>query len=162
MDKSNHPGIGENDDVPYRKTSQHLMPYLKPQNTNEGYDIYPAFAIPDNRISFDLEKLTGIISAHRRVIIDSYHGVFFDEYQERFDIIFNAKGLKVKWHFTYDYLKAESQIIEMCKPFAGSDDPVFGKRTDLQLKDFFRINELSSIEPDENSDISIVIGPGAS
>jgi mannose-6-phosphate isomerase class I len=162
MDKSNHPGIGENDDVPIRKTSQHLMPYHKPQNTKEGYDIYPAFAIQDNRISDDLEQLANIISTHRLVIIDGYHGVSFHEYQEKLDKLFRTKRLRVKWYPTFDYLKPESQIIELCKPFAGGVDPVFGKRTTLDLEDFFRIEELNSIEPDENSEINVVIGPGAS
>ena len=162
MDKSDHPGIGGKVDVPYRKTSQHLMPYRKPLKTKDGYDIYPAFAIPDNRISDDLEQLANIISTHRLVIIDGYHGVFFHEYQKRLDKIFQVKGLRVKWHSTDDYLKTESQIIEMCEPFAGGDDPVFGKRTTLNLQDFFRIDELCSLEQDKNSDINIIIGPGAS
>jgi mannose-6-phosphate isomerase class I len=162
MDKSDYSGIEEKTDVPLRKTSQDLMPYRKLQNHRDIYDIYPAFAIPDSRILDDLEQLANIISAHGQVIIDGYHGVFFDEIRERFDRLFRAKGLSVKWRSTYNYLKAESQIVEMCMPFAGGDDPVFGRRTTLNLQDFFRIDELSSIEPEENSDINIIIGPGAS
>jgi mannose-6-phosphate isomerase class I len=161
MNKSNHPGIGDDVDVPYRKTSQHLIPYHKPNKQADGYDIYPSFPIPDSRISDHLNQLASIIATHRRVIIDGYHGVFFHDYQERLDKLFRTKGLRVIWHSTSDYLKSESQIIEMCKPFAGGDDPVFGKRTDIQLKDFFRIDDLRALEPDRKSDIDIIIGPGA-
>ncbi|MRR24342.1 hypothetical protein EG830_15325, partial [bacterium] len=42
------------------------------------------------------------------------------------------------------------------------DDPLFGKRCDLQLADFFMMDELSGITPDPDSDINILAGPGAS
>jgi mannose-6-phosphate isomerase class I len=138
------------------------MPYRKPPKAKDGYDIFPAFAIPDNRISDDLEQLANIILTHRLAVIDGYQGVFFHEYQEKLDKIFEVKGLRVKWYSTYDFLKTESQIIELCKPYAGGDDPLFGKRTNLHLQDFFRIDKLQSLQPDETADINIIIGPGAS
>lgn len=161
MNPSDHSFTGDKAGVPFRKTSQHLMPYRKPQPIKDGYDIYAAFTIPDNRISDDLNQLASILVTHKIVIIDGYHGVFFHEYQEKLEKLFHTKGLKVKWYSTYDYLKPESKIIEMCKPFAGGDDPVFGKRTTLSFQDFFRIDELCSLQPDEHADINIVIGPGA-
>lgn len=161
MNSKNLSGNGSGRDVFFRKTSQHLMPYRKPQKTEDGYDIYPAFAIPENRISDDLEKLAGIIAAHHRVIIDGYHGVFFHEYREILGKLFRTKGLKVKWYSTDDYLKPETQIIEMCEPFAGGEDPLFGKRTTLQLKDFFMMEELQVLQPDLKSDLNIIIGEGA-
>jgi len=145
----------------YRKTSQPLMLYRKPSVGKAGYDIYPAFAVPNGRISDDMNQLASILVTHKIVIIDGYHGVFFHEYQEKLEKLFHTKGLRVKWYSTYNYLKPESKIIEMCKPFSGGYDPVFGKRTTLSFQDFFRIDELGSLQPDENVDINIVIGPGA-
>lgn len=50
----------------------------------------------------------------------------------------------------------------MTAPFLGGDDPLFGKRTTLDLEDFFETDRLKSIRPDPGSDINIIIGPGAS
>lgn len=162
MNSGDYPGKGENEYVSLRQTSQHLMPVRKSSKREDGYDIYPAFEIPGNRISDDLNQLASLIAGNRFVIIDGYQGVFFEEYRESLDRVLVAMGKNVRWHTSGDYLKGESQILEMCEPYAGGDDPVFGKRTELHLKDFFRMNELRSIKPDRNSDIDIVVGPGAS
>ena len=50
----------------------------------------------------------------------------------------------------------------MTTPFLGGDDPLFGQKTSLDLEDFFITDKLISVSPDKDSDISILIGPGAS
>ena len=50
----------------------------------------------------------------------------------------------------------------MVSPFLGGDDPVFGTRTTLTLEDFFDHDLIREVKPDRDSDINIIIGPGAS
>jgi hypothetical protein len=49
----------------------------------------------------------------------------------------------------------------MIAPFLGGDDPLFGKRTNLKLEDFFGLQKLKSIQPDKTADLSVLIGVGA-
>ena len=77
------------------------------------------------------------------------------------DKILLKKSFKVSWIKTSDFYKPEWQIIEMTAPFLGGDDPLFGKRTSLNLEDFFITEKLKSVRPDQDSDINILIGPGA-
>ena len=49
----------------------------------------------------------------------------------------------------------------MVSPFTGGDDPLFGKRTSLNLEDFFNLSRLKALSPDPEADINIIIGPGA-
>jgi hypothetical protein len=44
----------------------------------------------------------------------------------------------------------------------GGDDPVFGKRTSLQLEDFYDLLLLKELKPDPDADLNLIIGPGAS
>jgi|GEM_PF-5267977 len=39
--------------------------------------------------------------------------------------------------------------------------PLFGKRTTLNLDDFFDLPRLKELSPDPESDINLIIGPGA-
>jgi len=49
----------------------------------------------------------------------------------------------------------------MIAPFLGGDDPLFGKRTNLKLEDFFDLQKLKSIQPDKTADLSVLICVGA-
>ncbi|NJO91784.1 MAG: hypothetical protein HC831_24560, partial [Chloroflexia bacterium] len=75
---------------------------------------------------------------------------------------FKKKGIKAHWTLTNDFLKPESEIDELAKPFLGGDDPVFGKRTTLSLIDLFDNEKLSTYTLRSNVDIDIIVGVGAS
>ena len=72
-----------------------------------------------------------------------------------------GNGLKTSWKDTSDFLKSPEMIDEMISPFMGGDDPLFGKRADLDIDDFFDLNALRKFSPDPDADINIIIGPGA-
>jgi mannose-6-phosphate isomerase class I len=58
-------------------------------------------------------------------------------------------------------MKPEREIEKMISPFLGGDDPLFGKLATLGLEDFFYNSLFSNHEPDNDTDISIIYGPGA-
>jgi mannose-6-phosphate isomerase class I len=151
---------GKNNDL--RRSGQFLLRASKPLCAEGKYDIYPSLRIDDNRIFKGFESLAGKITRFRTVIIDGYNGVFFDLFQVQLDKILSKSGYKVLWKKTSDFYKPEWQILEMTSPFLGGDDPVFGRRTSLNLEDYFIMERLRSVRPEEEYDINILIGPGAS
>jgi mannose-6-phosphate isomerase class I len=144
-----------------RRSDQFLLPVTKPSLKGRKYDVYPSLRINDNQIYAGFETLAEKITGFRKVTIDGFNGVFFDVFQDRLDKILRKKGYSVNWINTSGFLKPEQQIREMTAPFLGGDDPLFGKRTSLNLEDFFISEKLKSVTPDRDSDLNILIGPGA-
>jgi len=146
----------------FRKTDQYLLPEVKPIPTEGKYDIYPSYKLGDNQIYSGFDSLAEMISVHKIVIFDGYVGVFYDHFREKLDDSLKKKGIKTSWKNTSDYLKHPDIIEKIISPFMGGEDPLFGKRTTLQLDDFFNLNRLRGISPDSEADINLIIGPGAS
>ena len=107
------------------------------------------------------ESLSEVLSKHPVIIIDGYIGVFYDLLRQKLESHFNAKGLTTSWKSTFDFLKPYEIIEKMISPFTGGEDPVFGKRSTLDLEDFFVSDKLKDIQSDPLADINIIIGPGA-
>jgi mannose-6-phosphate isomerase class I len=146
----------------WRKTDQYLLPDVKPLQVAGCYDIYPAYKLNDNSIFEGFESLAELFIRHRHIIIDVYSGVFYGPFSETLDLYLKRQGVKTSWIASSGFLKPENIILEMVSPFSGGDDPLFGKRTDLTLEDFFDLPRLKNVLPDPEVDINIIIGPGAS
>ena len=116
----------------------------------------------DNQISEGFESLAELFLAQKRIIIDGYVGVFFDYFREKLEVYLIKQGVRTKWKSTSDFLKHPDIIERMVSPFLGGDDPLFGTRTTLDLEDFFDPDLIRESRPDPDSDINIIIGPGAS
>ncbi|MCD4671063.1 MAG: class I mannose-6-phosphate isomerase [Anaerolineaceae bacterium] len=71
-------------------------------------------------------------------------------------------GKKAHWVDVATILKPEEEINKLVAPYLGGDDPIFGTRCDLRLKDFFVIEELERLSTDPDSDVNIIYGTGAS
>jgi mannose-6-phosphate isomerase class I len=144
-----------------RRSDQFLLPVSKSFLKGRKYDIYPSLKINDNQIFAGFETLAKKITGFRKIIIDGYNGVFFDLFRVKLDKIIRKKGFTVSWINTSRFFKTQQQINEMTAPFLGRNDPLFGKKTSLDLEDFFIVEELQTISPDPDSDINILIGPGS-
>jgi mannose-6-phosphate isomerase class I len=146
----------------WRKTEQYLIPEMKPYAVEGHYDIYPSFKMDDNQISEGFDLLAELFINRKQIIIDGYVGVCFDYFREKLDTCLINRGVRTAWKCTADFLKHPDIIEKMVAPFLGGDDPVFGTRTTLNLEDFFEPDLIRELKPDDNSDINIIIGPGAS
>jgi mannose-6-phosphate isomerase class I len=154
----NIPGL----DKHWRKTDQNLLPDKKNPPSEGRYDIYPSFKLDAGQISAGFESLSEYVIKHKIVILDGYIGVFYDHFRENLDGCLSAKGYKTSWRSSSEFIKSEDILDQMISPFTGGDDPLFGKRTDLNLEDYFDIPRLRKTQPDPEADINIIIGPGAS
>jgi mannose-6-phosphate isomerase class I len=138
------------------------MPPEKPGTSAGSYDIYPAFGIGDGQISEGFENLADVLGKQSLVILDGYGGVFYDHFRQELDVRLREHGLKTAWISTSDFLKSEERIDNLISPFLGDEDPLFGKRADLELEDFFNFQKSGDLTPDPDADINLIIGPGAS
>ena len=139
---------------------QSPMPLRKPPG-GDGYDIWPAFSIADGMISPGYRSLSERLLEQKVIIIDCYNGVYQDRFEQEIRAAAAEKGYKVRWVQTDQFLKHEDVIIEMTAPWSGGDDPLFGKRCELELEDFFDMKALRQAGPDSSFDINIIAGPGA-
>lgn len=146
----------------WRNTDQYPLPEINPHRFAGKYDIYPSYNLGDNQIISGFESLADIVLKNKIVLVDGYVGVFFDSFRESLEECLKNKGKKTSWISTSDFFKPSTVIEEMVSPFTGGDDPVFGTRTTLNLEDFFEPALIRELKPYENSDINIIIGPGAS
>jgi mannose-6-phosphate isomerase class I len=145
----------------WRKTSQHLLPSLRPDPGKDKYDIYPTMKLEDEMIFDGFESLAAVIVNYQTVIIDGYTGVFWGHFREHLDRCITNLGKRTAWKNTSDFLKSPETIRELIAPFTGGNDPLFGKRTDLTLEEFFDIEGFKSLTYSNDAVINCIIGPGA-
>ena len=145
-----------------RETKQYLLPVNKRETENGTYDIYPTLKLGEGKINHSYSALAKYLANEELILIDGYIGVFFDQIRVELEKEFTQLGKSVNFISTQEALKSPEEVDEMIAPFLGGDDPIFGKRTTLKLKDFFVDNQLEKLRLDSNSDINIIIGPGAS
>ncbi|MCX6326795.1 MAG: hypothetical protein NT144_09155 [Bacteroidia bacterium] len=147
--------------VNWRKSDQYLMPFNKKASVKGMYDLYPTLKIEDGKIFEGFESLAKLIAGENQIIIDGYVGVFFTEFKDKLDVELIKLGKKVAWKLIDEAMKQEDEINRTIEPFLGGDDPIFGKRTTLNLIDFFDPNKLQGLKSDMGSDLNILIGCGA-
>ncbi len=146
----------------FRKSSQFLMPEQKQLEVKGKYGLYPTHSLGEGKIFTGFESLAEDIQKHKTVIIDGYEGVFFEDIRKTLQDVFAKIRLKVNWIDVFAALKSEPEIDNMIAPFLGGDDQIFGTRTTLELINFFQIEKVKNFKSDENADLNIVYGIGAS
>jgi len=144
-----------------RRTDQYLLPVKSSHEDNGKYDIYPSFKIGEDKIILGLESLSKFIHQEECVIIDGYLGVFYDRITEGLENELSKLGKKVRWHEVSNAMKTEEEIDHLIEPFLGGDDPIFGTRAGINLRDYFDKDKLAGIKIDPSTDINILIGTGA-
>lgn len=139
------------------------MPAYKPPVEQGKYDIYPVHGIGEGKIFRGLHSLAGKIAEEKVVLLDGSSGVFFDLLKTELDSILISKyNIAAHWINTKDLLKPEEEINKMVSPFLGGDDPLFGTRTTLSLRDFFDMGEWHNYSINGSYGHTIIIyGTGA-
>ncbi|RYE27578.1 MAG: hypothetical protein EOP42_19025, partial [Sphingobacteriaceae bacterium] len=148
---------------PFRKSLQFTMPEKRyDADAMPGkYQIYPASTLGDDKIFCDYATLAQWIILQKKVVIDGYAGVFWENIQSGLHQYFADQNLNVNWINTNKFLKPVPAIEKLVQPFLGSYDSVWGTKTTLSLLDFFESEKLNSQAADDTYDLNIIIGPGA-
>ena len=147
----------------WRKSSQSLLP-LKTSSMSgitSGYNIYPYQDLKSGKIFTGYQSLADWIINEKTLAIDGYIGNDWSAVREGLSVFFNEKKLKVLWYETSAFMKNEEEINDMVKPFLGEVDSVWGTKTTLTLEDFYDIEKLENLSPDEDFDVTIVLGIGS-
>jgi len=136
--------------LPLRKSARH-----------DGYDIYPSFLLQEGLIGEGYISLADRVLKHRILVIDGYNGVYWDRFRDEICAIASEKGNTVQWIDTGQFFKPERVIREMTSDSSGGEDPLFGKRCELELAEYFDLPGLKRTAPDNSYDICVIAGPGA-
>jgi predicted NBD/HSP70 family sugar kinase/mannose-6-phosphate isomerase class I len=145
---------------PWRKSRQKLMPLVKPEVAPGQYDLYPLHDVGRGNVHDGFDSLAAEIARERRVVIDGYVGVFFENFAPRLDAALRARGVAPLWYESRAALRPEGEIDQLIKPFLGGADPLFGTRFTGNLADFFDGRAFEAMKPDAARPC-ILIGPGA-
>ncbi|SDC98994.1 class I mannose-6-phosphate isomerase [Niabella drilacis] len=145
----------------FRKSGQPLMPQQQAGTERAGYTMYPFHALGSGRICKGYEGLAQWILREKRVIIDGYSGVLWEDVYNSLNKVLLEIGASVQWIFTAGYLKPEDQVNALIAPFLGEENAVWGTRCSRSLADFFDMDDLRSIQADAAAGCTIVLGAGA-
>lgn len=158
-----HPYPNMSIEEPMRKTEQEIMPaFIKEISKPQGYDIYPYFALGEKQIFNGYAALADYITRQKTVVVDGYVGVYWNLFIRSLKKELESRKLRVHIIDTASFLKDEDLIDEMTLDFLGEKDGVWGKKTTLSLGDFFDLEALKASEVNEDCDVNIIIGCGAS
>ncbi len=145
----------------WRVNAQPIMP-AQPVHTAAGnYDIYPVHDIGPGAIGLTHDAIAAAIAGRKRVVIDGYPGVMWDEFRMRLDAALAARNIRAAWTRAESLLKPAAEIDALISPFLGGDDPIFGKRFTGDLADFYAGGGgLVGVPPDDSA-VRIHFGCGA-
>lgn len=153
----------ERENALWRRSAQPLMPQVaeKKAGTNIGsYDIYPSFNIGNNNIFSGFRTLGDWIASKTYICIDGIVGNDWQAIRMHLSDYFNEKNIAINWYHTSSFLRQSEEITELVKPFVSEQGEVWGKRTSLEMREFFE-EDISNFLPNETGVVHILIGTGA-
>ncbi|MGN6533889.1 MAG: ROK family protein [Ginsengibacter sp.] len=148
----------------WRKSTQELLPRnIETIEQKEGeYNLYPFHSLGRGKIFSDYELLSKWMINRKAVIIDGFHGNDWSVIRENLAKCFKKMYKKVLWFEASAFLKDETKIEKLVKPYLGEKDSVWGSKTRLGLEDFYDTETLQNVNSKvEGYDLVIFIGTGA-
>lgn len=125
------------------------------------YNPFPVFPLADGLIGSGYESLAKRITGCGTLILDGYQGVFFETIRDGLQKEFEKSGTDTRWQDAGLAMLSPEEIFDKIEPFLGGQDPLFGTRCTLQLRDFFDTEKLKSLKPVPGADLNIIYGVGA-
>ncbi|WP_235891223.1 class I mannose-6-phosphate isomerase [Sphingobacterium lumbrici] len=143
-----------------RKTTQHVLPVSNSLRTYKSYNIVPTFKAPYT-VYDGYETLAQNLLTHKTLVVDGFGGVLWESFRMNLQRHFDNYGKKIAWISIDSCLKSPEEINEMIAVNVNGDDLVFGKKYTGNLIDFFDVEHVQQLVPDNNADLCIVYGTGA-
>ncbi len=147
----------------YRSTTQELLPLRKPDSRKGEYDIYPVRDIGEGKIFSSEKLLLSELPGKGLILIEGYSGTFFSDIIGRLSTFYAQSDRDIPDFIDISAaLKEPAEISKLVEDSMGGDDPLFGKRTQLSLLDFFDSGRLEEIKQRIAGKHVLVYGTGAS
>ena len=145
-----------------RETTQTILPVKKQKCGEYSYDLYPTQELGDGKVSVGYVSLADRLIGEKLVLVDGYQGVRFDLFVAGLQDEIEKTGIKIRLIDISLFLKPSEDLEKMVAPFLGGDDPLFGFRTSLELRDFFDGSKMESVRNMSDFDgMTVIYGPGA-
>ena len=145
----------------FRKTTQYLMPAETSPTIPGEYNIYPDFPIEDGKIWCGYQALAEKIRSASVVILDGFPGVLWGNFREQLASELDTLGVQATWQDVSSAMLSPQGVDSLIAPFMGGNDPLFGRRFEGTLADFFDLEKLSSFYPDLSATLNILYGCGS-
>jgi predicted NBD/HSP70 family sugar kinase/mannose-6-phosphate isomerase class I len=152
------PTAGET--IPARKSMQAMLPKRMAPASSAAYNIYPAESLGTGAIAEGYQTLARWIIEHRQVRLDGYAGIDWNLVRTNLCAALRAEGSRVHWFETSAWLKPETCIDALIKPFLGEPGSVWGTKTTLELGDLF-VQDFEMWAPDAAGGDTVLILAGA-
>lgn len=107
------------------------------------------------------KAIASLVSGQSLVVIDGFAGVMWDFLRASLERELNELGIQARFQDISRAYKSQASIEKMIAPYLGGDDPLFGSRFPGELADFFDLEKLSQIVPEESSALNVLYGCGA-
>lgn len=148
------------DSTDIRHTTQPLLPVSTGNTDEDRYTVFPSFHT-GHAIEEGYASLAALIKDEQLIIIDGYQGVLWEQFRTALHQALLPHNRPVYWYHAGVGLQTPAAINTMLEPYFGTPDPVFGKRFEGQLADFFDAEKLYSIRPEDTPGLHIIYGTGA-
>jgi len=145
----------------YRKTTQDLMPAATSGIAPGEYNIYPSFPIENGKIWIGYREFAEKIRSASVVILDGFPGVLWEFLRELLTTELDAVEVRAVWQDVSSAMLPPEQVEALIAPYLGGSDPLFGRRFQGTLADFFQLEKLSSLRPDPSAALNILYGCGS-
>ncbi|WP_286857820.1 MULTISPECIES: class I mannose-6-phosphate isomerase [Sphingobacterium] len=138
--------------------------YSNTQTTSFQYDILPTFPV-QGKLSNSYDELVDHLIQNHINCIDGFVGVNWETPIKHIQQEFVKRGLTVRFVSMGTALLPEAAIEEKVAPYLGGNDPLFGKKTPLELIAYFDTVKLAALQgmlkQATDSEYLIFYGPGA-
>jgi mannose-6-phosphate isomerase class I len=145
----------------FRKTTQGLMPAQTSATTPGEYTIYPGFPIEDRKIWSGYREFAKQILSNPVVVLDGFPGVLWENVRDHLTAELNSLGVQAAWQDISTAMLRPEAVDALIAPYLGGSDPLFGRRFQGTLADFFLPEKLSSLHPDTSVTLNILYGCGS-
>jgi len=143
-----------------RKATQPILPVKTPATAAAGYNVYP-YMQSGHPVFKGFETLAEKVKDEKIVIIDGFGGVLWDQFIAQLKRTLHPVKKKIFWYDIAVCMKESNQVNDLIRDSLAESDPVFGKKYNGSLNDFFDQHLLKLIQPDPSADLCIVYGTGA-
>ena len=138
--------------------------YSNTQTTSFQYDILPTFPV-QGKLSNSYHELVDHLIQNHIHCIDGFVGVNWETPMQHIQQEFVKRGLTARFVSIETALLPEAAIEEKVAPYLGGNDPLFGKKTPLELIAYFDTVKLATLRGMLNqatdNEYLIFYGPGA-